>query len=39
LLCELVFGYTEDVGEFADVFGRGGGLAVEECCDGYFGAA
>jgi hypothetical protein len=39
LLCKLVFGYAEDVGEFGYVFGGGRGLAVEECCDGYFAAA
>jgi hypothetical protein len=39
LSCELVLGYTEEVREFGDVFGRSGGLAVEERCDGYFVAA
>jgi hypothetical protein len=39
LFCELVLGYTEEVREFGDIFGRGGGLAVEERCDGYFVAA
>jgi hypothetical protein len=38
LFSELLAGDAEQVGEFGDVFGRGLGLSVEECCDGYFGA-
>jgi len=38
LFSELLAWNAEQVGEFGDVFWRGLGLAVEEGCNGYFGA-
>jgi len=39
LFCELRFRDAEEGGEFLDVFSGGLRLAVEESCDGDFGAA